>query len=113
MPSVACAELTAFLVEHGVFASVAGKLVKWLLADARKTVAEAKVYALALVYSQSSVGLPRRRNKEPMNPKIVIRNETDADASAIAEVTVAALRPWRSAITRSNASLPRSAPPTP
>ena len=27
-----------------------------------------------------------------MNPKIVIRNETDADVSAIAEVTVAAFR---------------------
>jgi hypothetical protein len=34
-------ELTGFLVEHGIFASVAGNLVEWLLADARKTVAEA------------------------------------------------------------------------
>lgn len=39
------AELTGFLVEHGIFASVAGNLVEWLLAH--KTVAEAKVYALA------------------------------------------------------------------
>ena len=38
-------ELTAFLVDHGVFASVAGSLVEWMLAH--KTVAEAKVYALA------------------------------------------------------------------
>ena len=42
------AELTAYLVEHGIFTSVAGNLVEWwMLADARKTVAEAKVYALA------------------------------------------------------------------
>jgi putative acetyltransferase len=34
----------------------------------------------------------RKRNKKPMNPKIVIRSETDADVSAIAEVTVAAFR---------------------
>jgi len=39
------AELTAFLVEHGIFASVAANLVEWMLAH--KTVAEAKVYALA------------------------------------------------------------------
>ena len=39
------AELTAFLVEHGIFASVAASLVEWMLAH--KTVAEAKVYALA------------------------------------------------------------------
>jgi hypothetical protein len=39
------AELIGFLVEHGIFASVAGNLVEWLLAH--KTVAEAKVYALA------------------------------------------------------------------
>ena len=39
------AELTAFLVEHGIFASVAGNLVEWMLAH--KTVEEAKVYALA------------------------------------------------------------------
>jgi hypothetical protein len=39
------ADLTAFLVEHGIFASVAGSLVAWMLAH--KTVAEAKVYALA------------------------------------------------------------------
>lgn len=39
------AELTGFLVEHGVFASVAANLVEWMLAH--KTVAEAKVYALA------------------------------------------------------------------
>jgi len=39
------AELTDFLVEHGAFASVAGNLVAWMLAH--KTVAEAKVYALA------------------------------------------------------------------
>jgi len=37
--------LTDFLVEHGAFASVAGNLVAWMLAH--KTVAEAKVYALA------------------------------------------------------------------
>jgi hypothetical protein len=37
------AQLTGFLVEHGIFASVAGNLVEWLLAH--KTVAEAKVYA--------------------------------------------------------------------
>ena len=39
------AELTGFLVEHGIFASVAGNLVEWLLAH--KTVTEAKVYTLA------------------------------------------------------------------
>jgi len=39
------AELTEFLVEHGIFASVAVSLVEWMLAH--KTVAEAKVYALA------------------------------------------------------------------
>ncbi len=39
------AELTEFLVEHGIFASVATSLVEWMLAH--KTVAEAKVYALA------------------------------------------------------------------
>ncbi len=38
-------ELTEFLVEHGIFASVAVDLVEWMLAH--KTVAEAKVYALA------------------------------------------------------------------
>jgi putative acetyltransferase len=32
------------------------------------------------------------RNRKPMNPKIVIRSETDADVSAITEVTVAAFR---------------------
>ena len=31
-------------------------------------------------------------DKESMNPKIVIRNETDVEVSAIAEVTVAAFR---------------------
>jgi len=34
----------------------------------------------------------RKRNKKPMNPKIVIRSETDADVSAITEVTVAAFK---------------------
>ena len=32
------------------------------------------------------------RNKKPMNPKIVIRSETDADVSAITKVTVAAFK---------------------
>jgi putative acetyltransferase len=32
------------------------------------------------------------RNKNAMNPKIVIRSETDADVSAITEVTVAAFK---------------------
>jgi putative acetyltransferase len=34
----------------------------------------------------------RKRNEEPMNPKIVIRSETEAKVSAITEVTVAAFR---------------------
>ena len=34
----------------------------------------------------------KEEDKKPMNPKVVIRNETDADVSAIAEVTVAAFR---------------------
>ena len=34
----------------------------------------------------------RRKNKRPMKPKIVIRRETDADVSAITEVTVAAFK---------------------
>jgi putative acetyltransferase len=34
----------------------------------------------------------RRRNTKDMNPKIVIRSETDADVSAIPEVTVAAFK---------------------
>jgi putative acetyltransferase len=33
-----------------------------------------------------------RRNKKHMNPKIMIRSETDADVSAITEVTVAAFK---------------------
>jgi putative acetyltransferase len=32
------------------------------------------------------------RNKKPMNPKIVIRSETDADVSAITEITIAAFK---------------------
>src|SRR5512139_1213712 len=34
----------------------------------------------------------RRRNTKRMNPKIVIRNERDDDASAITEVTIAAFK---------------------
>ncbi len=34
----------------------------------------------------------RKRNKKPMNPKVVIRNEIDADISAITEVTIAAFK---------------------
>ena len=34
----------------------------------------------------------RKRNKKPMNPKIVIRSETDNDVSAITEVTLAAFK---------------------
>jgi hypothetical protein len=34
----------------------------------------------------------RRRNTKHMNPKIVIRSETEADVSAITEVTVAAFK---------------------
>ena len=34
----------------------------------------------------------KEEDKKPMNPKVVIRNETDADVSAIAEVTVAAFK---------------------
>jgi len=35
---------------------------------------------------------PTECKKEPMNQKIVIRSETDADVSAIAEVTAAAFK---------------------
>jgi hypothetical protein len=41
----------------------------------------------------------KRRKKKPRDLKIVIRSETDPDVNAITEVTVGALRPWRSAIT--------------
>lgn len=51
------AELTEFLVGHGVFASVAGSLVEWLLAH--KTVAEAKVYALAHLRAAQAGETPR------------------------------------------------------
>ena len=40
-----------------------------------------------------------------MKPGITIRSETDADVDAITDVTIAASRPWRSAITRSNTSI--------
>ena len=34
----------------------------------------------------------KEEDKKPINPKVVIRSETDADVSAIAEVTVAAFK---------------------
>ncbi len=37
-------------------------------------------------------GAPAERNPKPMNPKIVIRSETEADVDAIREVTVAAFK---------------------
>jgi putative acetyltransferase len=43
-------------------------------------------------YDRPSVGHPRKRNKKPMEPKIAVRSETDADVNAIAEVTVAAFK---------------------
>ena len=36
------------------------------------------------------LALTKRRNKIPMNPAIIIRNETDADIDSITEVTIAA-----------------------
>ena len=42
--------------------------------------------------AQFHVGQQKRRNTKHMNPKIVIRSETDADVSAISEVTVAAFK---------------------
>lgn len=53
----ASAELTAFLVEHGAFPSVTGDLVTWLLAH--KTVADAKVYALAHLRAAQRGETPR------------------------------------------------------
>jgi hypothetical protein len=54
-----CAGLTAFLVEHGIFANVAGSLVEWMLAH--KTVTEAKVHALAHLRAVQEGGDPRGR----------------------------------------------------
>lgn len=51
------AELTAFLVAHGAFASVAAGLVDWLLAH--NTVAEAKVYVLAHLRAVEAAENPR------------------------------------------------------
>lgn len=51
------AELTAFLVAHGAFPSVTGDLVMWLLAH--KTVADAKVYALAHLRAAQRGETPR------------------------------------------------------
>lgn len=39
-----------------------------------------------------SVGNPAQQKSEPMNPNVKLRNETDADLCAIAEVTAAAFK---------------------
>jgi len=51
------AELTGFLIEHGAFASVAVNLVEWMLAH--KSVAEAKIYALAHLRAVQDSADPR------------------------------------------------------
>jgi putative acetyltransferase len=44
------------------------------------------------VAGQLRVGQQNKEDKRPMSPKIVIRNETDADVGTITEVTIAAFK---------------------
>jgi putative acetyltransferase len=44
------------------------------------------------VAGQFRVGQQNKEDKRPMSPKIVIRNETDADVGTITEVTIAAFK---------------------